>query len=324
MKQLFLTIWLLLGFSFIISAQNYDFIVAKDGSGNFTSIQAAIDASKAFPDAPVRIFIKNGTYHEKVRVPACNTHLQLIGESTDKTILTYGDYFSKIDRGRNSTFYTYTLMIEADDFRMENMTVDNSAGPVGQAVALHVEGDRCSFVNCRFTGHQDTVYLAGQTSRQYFLNCYIDGTTDYIFGAATAFFDKCIIHSKSDSYITAASTPKGRKYGFVFYQCKLTANENVKKAFLGRPWRDYAQTVFIECELGRHIHPSGWANWDKTNRDKTAFYAEYNNQGEGAAISERVPWSKQLTKKQSRNYSKEKVLTPHLPATEPELNTWAK
>jgi pectinesterase len=324
MKQLFLTISLLIALTFISRAQNHDFIVAKDGSGNFTSIQAAIDASKAFPYAPVRIYIKNGIYNEKVRVPACNPHLQLIGESSEHTILTYGDYFSKINRGRNSTFYTYTLMIEADDFRMENMTVENSAGPVGQAVALHVEGDRCAFINCRFTGHQDTVYLAGQTSRNYFLNCFVSGTTDFIFGAATAFFDSCIIHSKSDSYITAASTPQGRKYGFVFYRCQLTADEKVKKVFLGRPWRDYARTVFIECVMGSHIHPAGWANWDKTNRDKTAYYAEYNNTGEGAAVTGRVNWSRQLTKKQSKLYSSEKVLAPHLPAPEPALKTWAR
>ena len=324
MKHLNLTILLLLVIAFISRAQHYDFIVAKDGSGNFTSIQAAIDASKAFPDAPVRIFVKNGIYAEKVRVPACNTKLQLIGESTEKTILTYGDYFSKIDRGRNSTFYTYTLMIEADDFRMENMTVENSAGPVGQAVALHVEGDRCAFINCRFLGHQDTVYLAGQTSRNFFQHCYIDGTTDFIFGAATAFFDRCIIHSKSDSYITAASTPKGKKYGFVFYQCKLTADEKVRKVFLGRPWRDFAQTVFIECEMGSHIHPYGWANWDKTNRDKTAYYAEFKNTGEGAATAGRVMWSKQLTKRQARNYCMEKVLAPHLPSPEPDLKAWAR
>jgi len=314
---------MLFAFIHVTLAQNYDFVVAKDGSGNFTTIQAAIDASKAFPDAPVRIFIKNGIYIEKVRVPACNTHLQLIGESAENTILTFGDYFNKIDRGRNSTFYTYTLMIEADDFRMENMTIENSAGPVGQAVALHVEGDRCAFINCRFLGHQDTVYLAGQTSRQYFLNCYIEGTTDFIFGAATAFFYKCNIHSKSDSYITAASTPKGRKYGFVFYQCTLTADEHVKKVYLGRPWRDYAQTVFIACELGGHIHPAGWANWDKTTRYQTAYYAEYNNSGVGADVSGRVSWSKLLTKKQARQYNKDKVLASQLPSPEPALKTWA-
>jgi pectinesterase len=304
------------------NAQKYDFVVAQDGSGNFTTIQAAIDASKAFPDAPVTIFIKNGVYTEKVKIPACNTHLRLIGESVEKTILTYGDYFSKINRGRNSTFYTYTLMVEADDFRAENLTIENSAGPVGQAVALHVEGDRCTFVNCRLLGNQDTLYLAGQTSRDYFNGCYIEGTTDFIFGAATAYFEHCTLHSKINSYVTAASTTKGKKYGFVFNECKLTAAEGVDKAFLGRPWRDYARVVFIHCAIGKHIAPAGWVNWDKTSRDKTAFYAEFENDGEGVSTAKRVLWSHQLTAKEAVNYTKEKVLAPSLSSLETESNEW--
>lgn len=305
-------------------AQKYDFVVARDGSGNFTTIQAAIDASKAFPDVPITIFIKNGVYQEKVVVPACNTHLRLIGESAEKTILTFGDHFDKINRGRNSTFYTYTLLVEADDFRVENMTIENSAGPVGQAVALHVEGDRCAFVNCRFLGNQDTVYLAGQTSRDYFANCYIEGTTDFIFGAATAYFEKCTLHSKTNSYVTAASTNQGKKYGFVFNECKLTAADGVNKAYLGRPWRDYARVVYLHCSIGKHIAPAGWENWSKTSRDKTAFYAEFENNGEGATTSQRVAWSHQLTKKEAANYTKEKVLSAALPSPEPLVGEWAK
>jgi Pectin methylesterase len=307
-----------------VRAQKYDFVVAQDGSGNFTTIQAAVDASKAFPDAPITIFIKNGVYKEKVNVAACNSHLRLIGESVDKTILTYGDYFDKIGRGRNSTFYTYTLMVEADDFRAENLTIENSAGPVGQAVALHVEGDRCAFVNCRLLGNQDTVYLSGQTSRDYFSNCYIEGTTDFIFGAATAYFDQCTLHIKVNSYVTAASTNQGKRYGFVFNECKLTAAEGVNKAYLGRPWRDYARVVYIHCNIGKHIAPAGWVNWDKTSRDKTAYYAEFENSGEGAATSQRVAWSHQLTKKEVIEYTKEKVLAATLPSSEPVVDEWAK
>jgi pectinesterase len=310
--------------SLTAKAQHYDFVVAQDGSGNFTNIQAAIDASKAFPDAPVRIFIKNGVYKEKVKVPACNTHLRLTGESVEKTILTYDDFFDRINRGRNSTFYTYTLMVEADDFRAENLTIENSAGPVGQAVALHVEGDRCAFVNCRLLGNQDTVYLDGQNSRNYFAGCYIEGTTDFIFGAATAFFERCTLYSKTNSYITAASTTQGKKYGFVFDNCTLTAAPGVDKAYLGRPWRDYARVAFIHCHLGKHIAPQGWANWDKTNRDKTAFYAEYKNNGEGAAIDKRVSWSHQLNAKQAAIYTKEKILAPVLNSNEPKCSDWAK
>jgi pectinesterase len=297
--------------------------VAQDGSGDYTTIQSAIDACKAFPDSRITVFVKNGTYHEKVHIPACNTKLSLIGESAEKSIISYEDCFDKIHRGRNSTFYTYTLMVEADDFYAENLTIENVAGPVGQAVALDVESDRCVFRNCRILGHQDTLYAAGQNTRQYYADCYIEGTTDFIFGAATALFDKCTICSKSDSYVTAASTPKGKPYGYVFRKCKLTALEGVHAAYLGRPWRDYAKVVYLNCELGNHILPEGWANWDKTSRDKTACYAEFENSGPGAITQKRVPWSQQLTKKESEEYTLDKILSPVYPL-EPAASEWTK
>jgi len=302
LKALFLLcFW---GWLIPISAQDkFEITVSPDGSGDFTSIQAAIDACKAFPDQRVTIHLKNGIYREKVVVPSCNTSLSIIGEDPGKTIITWDDHFNKINRGRNSTFYTWTLKVEADDFYMENVTVENSAGPVGQAVALHVEGDRCVFMNCRILGNQDTLYTAGQNSRQMFSGCTIEGTTDFIFGAATAYFEKCIIHSKSDSFITAASTPKDKPYGYVFLQCRLTAADGVKKVYLGRPWRDYAKTVYLQCEMGAHIIPEGWSNWGGTQRDRTAFYAEFGNTGPGAATSGRVPWSHQLTKEEARQYA---------------------
>lgn len=155
-----------------VSAQEvYRITVAKDGSGDYASIQKAIDNCKSFPDQRITIFVKNGIYKEKVVVPACNYRLSIIGESAEKTVITFDDYFTKINRGRNSTFYTYTLLVSADDFYAENLTIENSAGPVGQAVALHVEGDRCVFRNCRILGNQDTLYTDGLSSRQYFEGC---------------------------------------------------------------------------------------------------------------------------------------------------------
>ncbi len=307
-KILFTGLFILFFIHSSFSQEKYDFIVAQDGTGSFTTIQAAIDACKAFPDKPIIIFVKNGIYKEKVKVPSCNTHLTIKGESVEKTILTYDDYFGKINRGRNSTFYTSTLLVEANDFRLENISVENSAGPVGQAIALHVEGDRCIFTNCRILGNQDTLYATGETSRQYYTNCYIEGTTDFIFGEATVVFENCTIHSKTDSYITAASTNKGKTYGFVFLNCKLTAEPHVTKAYLGRPWRDYAKVVFVRCEMGAHITASGWANWDKTERDKTAYYAEFGNFGVGSNTSGRVSWSKTLKPREAKKYSVEKVL----------------
>ncbi|MCB0583976.1 MAG: pectate lyase [Phaeodactylibacter sp.] len=312
----FITFSFFLFLSLPVSRARYatEMTVAQDGSGDFTSIQAAIDATKAFPDKPITIFIKNGVYREKVKVHAWNTNLTIKGESKERAIITFDDYFDKINRGRNSTFHTYTLLVQANDFRAENLTIENTAGPVGQAVALAVEADRCVFLNCDIKGHQDTLYCAGEGARQYFRDCYIEGTADFIFGAATAFFEHCRIHSRSDSYITAASTPQGEKYGFVFQNCTLTADEGLKKVYLGRPWRDYARTVFLNCEMGSQILPEGWANWGGTEREKTAYYAEYNSHGPGAAPQQRAGWSHQLSKKMARQYSLEKVMEGWIPS----------
>jgi pectinesterase len=242
-------------------------------------------------------------YREKVKVHSWNTKLSLIGEDKAQTIITFDDYFEKINKGRNSTFFTYTLQVDASDFHAENLTIENAAGPVGQAVALHVEGDRCSFINCAFLGYQDTMYASGSGSRLFFDNCYIDGTTDFIFGEATAIFRDCEIHSKSNSFITAASTPGDKPFGFVFLQCKLTAADGVEEVYLGRPWRKFAKTVFIDCELGSHILPAGWDNWSNRENESTAFYAEHNSIGPGAAPSQRVSWSHQLTRKELKKYT---------------------
>lgn len=316
---------LTLGFSINLAvAQDvFRMTVAQDGSGDYTTVQQAIDASKSFPDQRVTIYVKNGIYNEKIVVPACNTRLSIIGESAEKTIITWGDYFSRINRGRNSTFYTYTFLVDADDFYAENLTIENSAGPVGQAVALHVNGDRCVFRNCRILGNQDTLYTDGLNCRQYFDSCYIEGTTDFIFGAATALFSNCTIHSKRDSYITAASTPFGKTYGYVFLDCRLTAAEEARKVYLGRPWRDYARVVFIRCELGAHIQPAGWSNWQGTARDKTAYFAEYGNTGPGADTSQRVSWSHQLTKEEAAKYNVTNILSPVLPVERP-VEQWIK
>ncbi len=285
--------------------------VAQDGAGDFTSIQKAIDSCKAFPDKRITIFVKNGTYREKIRVPACNTHLSIIGESVDKTIISYNDFFAKINLGRNSTFFTYTMLVEADDFIMENITVENTAGQVGQAVALHVEGDRSVFRNCRFTGNQDTVYAGGNFSRQYFADCYVEGTTDFIFGEATAVFENSTIHCKSNSYITASSTTEGKPFGFVFLKCKLTASEGVTKVYLGRPWRMHAKVAFLNCEMGPFINPEGWHAWSEKDDVSQVNFAEYNNYGPGADEAQRVVWAKRLSKKEASKYNKVNIFAPY-------------
>lgn len=286
---------------------NYFVVVAQDGSGDYRSIQEAINNSKAFPYEKIVISIKNGTYKEKIKIHEWNTHIALIGESKENTIITYDDYFNKIGMGRNSTFYTYTLLVEANDVLLKNLTIENSSGEVGQAVALSVFSDRVVVANCNILGNQDTLYASG-IGKQYYKNCYIEGTTDFIFGSATAYFENCEIHSKKDSYITAASTPKEAVFGYIFSNCKLTASNDTSKVYLGRPWRIYAKTVFINCTLGKHILPEGWHNWSKPEAEKTSYYAEYANNGEGAKTTNRVGWSHQLSKKEAKKYTVNKVL----------------
>lgn len=284
-----------------------DGVVAKDGSGNYTSIQDAIDNTKAFPPGRITLFVKNGVYREKVHVYEWNTSLTLIGESREGTIITYDDHFRKIDRGRNSTFHTPTVQVDGDDFHAENLTIRNTAGPVGQAVALAVNADRASFDNISLIGNQDTLYVTGEGKRQYFKNCYIEGTTDFIFGRATAVFENCRIHSKADSYITAASTPEGVGYGLVFIGCRLTADKGIGNVYLGRPWRPFARTVFIDTEMGAHILPQGWDDWSDPADRKTVFYAEYGSIGPGGNREQRAKWSKQLDKKQAARYTPENI-----------------
>ncbi len=304
-------IFLITIISLSVFAQNdiqYKMTVAKDGSGDFTTIQDAIDATKSFPDKRITISVKNGVYREKVRVPSWNTLLSIVGEDRDNTIIVWDDYFNKINRGRNSTFFTYTLAIEADDFYAENLTIENSAGSVGQAVALHVEGNRCVFKNCRILGNQDTAYLDGEFSNQLFVNCKIEGTTDFIFGSATVVFKNCDIISRRDSYITAASTTEGKSFGFVFMNCNILADEGVENVYLGRPWRPFAKTVFMECKLGKQIHPDGWKEWSNKGNETTTFYAEYKNTGEGADTKNRVNWSHQMTDNEAKKYTIENIL----------------
>jgi pectinesterase len=282
--------------------------VASDGSAQYATIQSAIDATKSYPDYPIAIRIAAGIYREKVRVPPWNPRLTLQGDGPDKTILVWDDHFDRIQRGRNSTFHTYTLKIEANEVRVESLTIENAAGPVGQAVALHVEGDRCSFEACLIKGHQDTVFLDGEGSRHFFKGCSIEGTTDFIFGQATAWFQDCQIHAKSDSFITAASTSPNQSHGLVFYECQFTAAPSVKEVRLGRPWRAHARTVLISCILDSAIHPEGWGAWSHGDQPTTTYYAEYQSTGKGARPSMRVEWSHQLTEQELSAHSRQKVL----------------
>ncbi len=291
----------------------YVFTVAKDGSGDFKYIQDAIDAMRVYPLMPIKLFIKNGIYTEKIELPSDNTDVSFIGESVDKTIINFSDYSG---RGKLTTFTSYTVKISGNRFTAENITFTNSAGPVGQALALYVNADKAVFKNCRFLGNQDTMYLAGESSRQYFVDCYIEGTTDFIFGPSTAVFQRCTIRAKANSYITAANTTPGKKFGFVFMDCTVIADSAVNKLYLGRPWRAYSQTVFLHCDLPKQITPEGWNNWSNPENEKTAYYAEYKNTGEGAVTPGRVKWIHLLTDIEASAYTLENIFS----GWKPEIN----
>lgn len=277
-------------------AEPRELVVAQDGSGDYTTIAEALEAIRAFMDFDVKVYIKKGIYKEKLVIPSWLQHVELIGEDVQNTIITHADH---ANMNRMGTFRTYTVKVEGNYITFRNLTIENNAPKLGQAVALHTEGDCLRFINCRFLGNQDTVYTGVEGTRLYFENCYIEGTTDFIFGPSTAWFEGCTIHSKANSYITAASTPKDIKYGYVFHKCRLTAAEGIDKVYLGRPWRPYACTVFMNCELGKHIVGAGWDNWRNAENEKTARYAEYKNKGEGAAVNARVKWAKQLSDKEA-------------------------
>lgn len=285
--------------------------VAQDGSGDYRTIQEAVNAVRDLSQERVNIYIKPGIYHEKLIIPSWKSNVALIGENAQTTIITNSDYSGKdypggkdsFGRSKYSTYTSHTVLVQGNDFMALNLTIENKAGRVGQAVALHIEGDRATILNCRLIGNQDTVYTAKDTSRQYYRDCYIEGTTDFIFGAATCVFQNCTIKNLSNSYITAASTSQGQKFGYVFLDCKVIADTAAKKCFLGRPWRPYAQVVWINTELGGHIVPEGWHNWSKPENEATAYYAEYNSKGPGANPTARVKWSHQLTKKESKKYT---------------------
>ncbi len=313
MNRLLQTIIFLLLTGITYAASPYDnpdtIIVARDGTGQFRNIADAIEVCRAFMDYHKVIYIKKGTYKEKLIIPQWVQNIELCGESREETIITYDDHanilYPPTGKGMG-TFRTYTVKVEANHITFKNLTIENNAARLGQAVALHTQGDCLKFVNCRFLGHQDTIYTGMEGTRLYFDHCYIEGTTDFIFGPSTAWFEQCTIHCKANSYITAASTPKHIPFGYIFNQCTITAASDVQKVYLGRPWRDYGYTLFMHCDLPKQIRPEGWHHWQK-EREQTARYLEFENTGEGAATEKRASWSRQLTKKEAKGITLENV-----------------
>ncbi|MCR4810535.1 MAG: pectin esterase [Prevotella sp.] len=309
--------------SFIVSvsaAGKYDnpdtLVVARDGTGQFRNVDEAIEVCRAFMDYHKVIYVKKGTYKEKLIIPSWLQNIEICGEDRDQTIITWDDHAnieadispltSRLSPQKIGTFRTYTLKIEGNDITLKNITIENNAAKLGQAVALHTEGDRLTFINCRLLGNQDTVYTGVAGTRLFFKDCYIEGTTDFIFGPSTAWFEHCDIFCKANSYITAASTPQKIMYGYIFNHCTIGCAPDVTKVYLGRPWRDYGYTLFMHCSLPVQIRPEGWHHW-REEAKQTARYMEFENTGEGAATDKRVEWSRQLTKKEVKDITPDNV-----------------
>ena len=311
--------------------------VAQDGSGDFRTVQSAADSIAALPAGPAVLHVRPGVYREKIEITRPGVTLE--GEDAETTVISWNDGANQPwpGGGKRGTFRSYTAYLSGDGFTARNLTFENTAGngeTAGQAVAASVTADRAAFTGCRFLGRQDTLFtgplppeelLPGgfegpdrnkprRPSRQYYRNCLIRGDVDFIFGSAAAVFRRCQIESLPREngkygYLTAASTPPGQPFGYVFLDCVLTGDAEPDTCFLGRPWRDDAKTVFLRCRMGAHIRPEGFWDWNKPHARQTVFYAESGCTGPGAHRAGRVPWAKELTPEQASGYTVEAVLS---------------
>lgn len=287
-------------------AQIKKWTVAQDGNGNFKNVQDAFDAIPTGNKDTIIIYVKKGIYKERLVLDTRKDFVKLVGENKENTILTFDNHAGlKIANGDTiNTWTSASFFIYADNFLAQNITFQNDAGfTAGQAVAVFANGDRLAFENCHFKGFQDVLFCSGTGAKQFFINCYIEGTTDFIFGPATAVFKNCVIHSKKNSHVTAASTPREVPFGFLFINCRLTADSNINKVSLGRPWQPYASVTYIRCYMGKHVIEEGWNNWKNPANEQTARYSEYKNYGPGSDASKRVKWIKQLTVEEVRNFN---------------------
>lgn len=312
-------------------------IVAKDGTGDVSSVTEALSFVPSDNKDWVTIFIKKGIYEERAEITS--PYLILEGEDARDTVITGGLYarMEMEDGMKRGTFRTYTVLIDAHDVTVRHLTIENTAGPgkdVGQAVALYADGDRLLFDGCRLLANQDTLftgplppkeiekngfigpkqYAPRINGRHYYRNCLIRGEVDFIFGSATAYFENCEMFSVNtgqeiNGYVTAASTPEGQEYGYVFYNCRFTSDCPPETVYLGRPWRNFAKTVILNSELGGHICREGWHDWDKIPARETVLFAEYQNTGSGSSMEYRPAWVRSLTKQEAGHFSKKAVLS---------------
>ena len=308
-------IFLIHGWAMAANASPPDAVVSPNGDGDYKTVQEAINKAPQTTtvEKPWIILVKPGTYKELISAQREKRFVHLVGEDPQKTVITYGLYAAMKgpDGLEIGTFRTPTVTIDADDFTVEKLTLENSAGPVGQALALRVDGDRAVFRDCTFLGFQDTILL--NRGRQYFQNCTITGAVDFIFGGATAFFDHCTLNCVRDGFITAASTPSETPFGFVFSNCTITTTDPKIKVYLGRPWRPNASTIFLNTHMPEGIRPEGWHNWNNPEREKTARYSEYNSSGPGANPEKRVSWAHRVNAEEAAKITVGNVLSGWTP-----------
>jgi pectinesterase len=291
-----------------------DIVVAQDGSGDFETVGAAIEAIPHADFEGTRVRIEPGTYKEKLQLPSNKTDVTFVGggDSPEDTILTYDDHADKTDENGQpiGTSGSSSFFVWGPDFTAKNLTFRNNANPVAQAVAIRIDADRAAFENCRFIGNQDTLYNYGERTRQYFKDCYVEGDVDFIFGSAAAYFDNCEIFCKDDGYIAAPAQPEDMDYGYVFNNCTVHGDAPAESVYLGRPWQRFGQAVFMNTSLSDIIRPQGWEPWveaDHPDKTETAFMAEHANEGAGYKPNRRVDWSHQLSDSEAEAYTVENV-----------------
>ncbi|HVX85468.1 MAG TPA: pectinesterase family protein [Phycisphaerae bacterium] len=304
------------------AAQAKTITVAADGSGDFKTLQDAIAAAPSNAREETVIHIKPGAYAGPFLVDKQKPHLTLLGDDAATTVLTW-DRNVQDPKPPGGDGFNPGLLVRADDFHAARLTIQNTSGDHGQALAVRADGDRALFVNCRILGWQDTLMV--NNGRDYFQDCYIAGRVDFIYGSAAAWFENCEIHSRNGGHVTAASTPQDHPFGFVFDHCKLTGDSDAWDpattnpattqkaratpiADLGRPWRPYASVTYLNCDMGAHISPAGWNNWGKTSNEQTARYAEYHSTGPGGSAEKRAAWTHQLTDEQAKAITAAAVL----------------
>lgn len=285
------------------------YTVDCNGGGDFRTVQECLDALPSKPDGWRTVRILPGTYREKVTLDVYKNCVRIVGVGgAEEVRIVWNDFSGRVVDGYEmSTYDTWTLSLQADDVILEGLTVENDAGRVGQAVALETRGDRIHINRCRLVGDQDTFFTKGYVSRVWVTDSWIEGTTDFIFGPSIVLFDRCRIHGKADSFLTAASTTERNLYGYVFRDCRVTADTSVGRLYLGRPWKSTARTVWIRCELPAAICPEGWRDWHDSARKGDVYYAEYRCTGPGADRRGRVAWSRELTDEEAAFYTPERI-----------------